>query len=213
MIKYFLNLYRSNIYVTVRVVGSILIVGFLLLMPLFEVNAAGGLPDCGFCTDPASTGGVRCSTFECNAIDIACAWKSSTKCELDQKEWLSRGGSLAVLAGDGPLTCTTPVTHEAGIQTALGCIVADNVGITVFVIQLLLGIGIGVAVFKGGIAWWKWRNTDSADKKQEAIRELLNIFTGLIIMFLAIPIIYLIGVQIFGLDNLGGGILSTLYSP
>lgn len=99
------------------------------------------------------------------------------------------------------------------IETGLGCIDPSAAGITTFIMQLLVGIGLGIGVAKGGLAWWKWRNTESADKKQEAIREVMAIFAGLIIIFLALPILRLIGIDIFHIENLGGEEFYRLFGP
>lgn len=99
------------------------------------------------------------------------------------------------------------------IETGLGCIDPSAAGITTFVMQLLVGIGLGIGVAKGGLAWWKWRNTESADKKQEAVREIIAIFAGLVIIFLALPILRLVGIDIFHIEGLGGEEFYRLFGP
>lgn len=90
------------------------------------------------------------------------------------------------------------------IDTALGPVCGDAVGITNFTLRLLIGIGMGIAVFKGTFAIWKWRNSESPDKKQEALRELMAVFTGLVLLFIGIPILAFIGIDILDLGQYGG---------
>jgi hypothetical protein len=70
---------------------------------------------------------------------------------------------------------------------------------------------MGIAVFKGTFAIWKWRNSESPDKKQEAIRELMAVFTGLVLLFIGIPILAFIGIDILDLGQYGGTTFETIF--
>ncbi|MCA9382384.1 hypothetical protein KC660_03190 [Candidatus Dojkabacteria bacterium] len=127
-------------------------------------------------------------------------------CTFKEQEWL-KDNPDAIVSADVPKQCADKGT----ISTGLGCVNPSIAGITTFILQLLLGIGVGIGVAKGGLAWWKWRNTESADKKQEAMSELIAIFSGLVIMLLAIPVLRLVGIDILNLDKYGGEKLIELF--
>lgn len=105
-------------------------------------------------------------------------------------------------------TCPDQMLYDS----ALGCIPPTTTGITNFTLRLLIGLAMGVAVFKGTFAIWKWRNAESPDKKQEAIKELMAVFMGLVILFIGIPILAFVGIDILNLDQFTNGELAKIFN-
>lgn len=214
--------------------GLVIIVFTLMYTPLFILNgtskaAANCQDECINATKVVYNKCVHdCSTLPGSNHAICeanCKVKYPTKddCNIDICKSVKSGGdscnwdaskeqcilAAAVVDPDKKVKNNCP-DPDKQIDTALGCVVATPVGVTNFMLRFFIAIGLGIAVIKGGLDIWKWRNSDSPDKKQEASKDLMMVFTGLVLLFLAIPLLKFIGIDVLGLDQFGGGVLKDI---
>ena len=105
------------------------------------------------------------------------------------------------------LASSAKIYAATSVDTGIGTIVATESGLVIFATRFMIGTGLGIAVIKGGSAIWKWRNAESPDKKQDAASELTTAIVGLMLIFISIPLLRFIGVDILGLNQFGGGVL------